>query len=332
MQHFSIPACYFPSTALFIDDSRDFLLNFVLQLDEGLAYRLFDSPFDALDFLHKKHQEIHTLTQRCLMEYTESLSLPDSTTNAGLAAIQKEIYNRRRFAEISVVVVDYAMPGMDGIEFCRRLAGTNIKKILLTGKADEKLAIEAFNEGLIQRFIQKSDINAADLITNSINDLQWQYFQNMTDTMMQMMALQMPVCLNDPQFSSFFKQFCQEKRIVEHYLANEAGSFLLFDDDAKPSTLIVMREAERHADYELARSLGASSEVLEHIASGEKILGALSNEKNLSLLIPAQQLQGNNAYSYAHIAGSTLNNLREESVFSYHSYLDEIDAEELLLI
>ena len=36
MTHTSIPMYYFPSTTLFLDDSPDFLLNFVLQLDEGV--------------------------------------------------------------------------------------------------------------------------------------------------------------------------------------------------------------------------------------------------------------------------------------------------------
>ena len=34
MQQFTIPTCYFPSTAVFVDDSRDFLLNFVYILAE----------------------------------------------------------------------------------------------------------------------------------------------------------------------------------------------------------------------------------------------------------------------------------------------------------
>ena len=54
MLNSSIPTCYFPSTVAVIDDSRDFLLNFALQLDDQLTYRLFDSPKDALIFVRKK--------------------------------------------------------------------------------------------------------------------------------------------------------------------------------------------------------------------------------------------------------------------------------------
>ncbi|WBV63371.1 hypothetical protein PGH43_17440 [Legionella pneumophila 130b] len=53
------------SLAVFVDNSRDFLLNFVLQLDEGLAYRVFDSPFEALDCIKQKRCELELLSERC---------------------------------------------------------------------------------------------------------------------------------------------------------------------------------------------------------------------------------------------------------------------------
>ena len=223
MQHFSIPTCYFPSTALFLDDSRDFLLNFVLQLDEGVAYRTFNSPRQALDYIHSKRCEQDLVSQHCLTEYTEAKNCPltNHTINLDLAAIYAEIYNPHRFSEISVVVVDYAMPGMDGLEFCRRIENSNIKKILLTGQADEKLAIAAFNEGLIHRYIKKSDVNAAALITKSIYDLQLQYFQTMSDMVVRMLSVTSPNCLRDKKFAQFFSQLRDEKGIVEYYLVVE---------------------------------------------------------------------------------------------------------------
>ncbi|MDP1897116.1 MAG: hypothetical protein Q8K43_04430, partial [Sulfurimicrobium sp.] len=48
MRHKEIPPFYYPTTVVFVDDSRDFLANLGLQLDAGLAFRLYDSPVDAL--------------------------------------------------------------------------------------------------------------------------------------------------------------------------------------------------------------------------------------------------------------------------------------------
>ncbi|KTD25503.1 MULTISPECIES: response regulator [Legionella] len=341
MQYFSIPICYFPSTALFIDDSRDFLLNFVLQLDEGLAYRVFDSPFDALDCIHKKRCELDLLSQRCLSEYTEAKNCPltNHTINLNLAAIHAEIYNSRRFSEISVVVVDYAMPGMNGLEFCRRIENTKIKKILLTGQADEKLAIEAFNEGLIHRYIQKSDPNVAELITKSIYDLQLQYFQAMSDMIVRMLSVASPSCLRDKKFAEFFHQMRHEKRVFEYYLADNSGSFLLLDDDANPSFLIVKNEADLRLHYDLALDNGANEEVLDQLAGGEKIpcfwqVRTQPLERNdwSTCLVPAQRFDSDETYFYAYVQGPALFNVQQDKILSYHRHLEELDAEELLLV
>lgn len=340
MQHFSIPTCYFPSTALFLDDSRDFLLNFVLQLDESVAYRTFDSPRKALDYVHNKRCELELLSQHCLSEYTEAKNCPltNNTTNLNLAAIYAEVYNPHRFSEISVVVVDYAMPGMDGLEFCRRIENSNIKKILLTGQADEKLAIAAIDEGLIHRYIKKSDINAAALITKSIYDLQLQYFQAMSEMVVRMLSVTSPSCLHDKKFANFFRQLREEKGITEYYLVDNSGSFFMLDDDANVSFLIVRNAADIHAHYDWALDNGASEEILEQIASGKKIPGfwhasssTLRWEDWADCLVPATQFVSDETYYYAYLQGNIIFDVRQQKILSYHRYLEELDAEELLV-
>ncbi len=340
MHHFSIPTCYFPSTAVFVDDSCDFLLNFVLQLDEGLAYRVFDSPFAALDCIHQKRCELELLSQRCLSEYTEAKNCPltNHTINLDLAAIHAEIYNSKRFSEISVVVVDYAMPGMDGIEFCKRIEDTHIKKILLTGQADEKLAIEAFNEGLIDRYIKKSDPDVANLIAKGIHDLQLQYFQSMSDVVVRMLSVTSPGCLHDSQFSALFWDLCKKNKIVEFYLADNSGSFLMLDESAQLSFLIVKNDADMKLHYDLALDSGASGEVLDELHNREKIPCFWQSKSNTpqwsewsSCLVPAQKYQSDETYYYAYAQGPILFDVQSDKILSYHQYLEEVDAEEILL-
>ncbi|HKF01219.1 MAG TPA: response regulator [Candidatus Sulfotelmatobacter sp.] len=57
----------------------------------------------------------------------------------------------------AVVISDMRMPGMDGIEFLRRVKSTapDTVRIMLTGNADTETAIEAINEGSIFRFLIK---------------------------------------------------------------------------------------------------------------------------------------------------------------------------------
>jgi len=339
MHYTSIPTCYFPSTTLFIDDSRDFLLNFVLQLDEGLAYRIFDSPFEALQCIQEKRCELELLNQRCFSEYTEAQNCPltNHTINLDLAAIHAEVYNAKRFSEISVVVVDYAMPGIDGLEFCRRLENTNIKKILLTGQADERLAIEAFNEGLIHRYIKKSDANASAQIVKSIHDLQHQYFEQMSEMVIKMLSVNSPTCLKDHDFIPLFKEIVKEKGIVEYYLSDHSGSFLMLDEDANPSFLIVKTQEDLRLHYDLALDNGASEEVLDSISNGEKIPCFWQSSKDApqwdewsTCLVPAKRFVSDETYYYAFVKGPVLFDVYQDKILSYHQYLEALDTEALM--
>jgi len=337
MQHFTIPTCYFPSTALFLDDNYDFLLNFVLQLDERVAYRVFDVPHKALDYIHNRRGQLDVVSQQCLSEYRAAKNSPliNHTISLDLAAIHAEIYNPYRFSEVSVVVVDYAMPGMNGIEFCRLIENNNIKKILLTGQADEKLAIAAFNEGLIHRYVKKSDFDAAEQITNSIYELQHQYFQAMSDMVVRMLAVTPPRCLHEKKFAAFFSEFREKHGIVEYYLIDNSGSFLMLDDDANVSFFIVKNEDDLRMHYECARANGVSEDLLLQIATGAKIpafwQASVTDKDDSSVFVDAKKCVSDETYYYAHLPGNVLFDVRQRKILSYHRYLEELDAEALLM-
>lgn len=73
--------------------------------------------------------------------------------------VQSYFRDWRRFHLTGVLIVDYMMPGMNGLELLRRLGACPSRRVLLTGQADADVAVEAFNSGLIQKFIPKSTPN-----------------------------------------------------------------------------------------------------------------------------------------------------------------------------
>jgi CheY-like chemotaxis protein len=331
MPNFSIPTCFFPTTALFIDDNRDFLLNFVLQLDEWLAYRVFDSPIDALESIQKKYREHDLITYRCAKGNTN--------VSPSFLALYQEVYNPARFCDVSVVVVDYAMPGMNGLDFCRHINQTKIKRILLTGKTDEKLAKKALEEGLIHRYINKSDPAVVELITQSVSELQLQYFQDMSDELVSLLPILLPGCFHDESFAQFFRNLCHENGIVEYYLLNDSGTFMLLDVDAQISFLLIKNKAQLGEYYSLARDNSANNIILDQLARGEKI-PLFEYEKNnksawniwVDNLISANFLIANEDYYYAHVQEPLLLDIHQDKLLSYHSHLQKIDVEELLLV
>jgi DNA-binding NtrC family response regulator len=58
---------------------------------------------------------------------------------------------------VGVVVSDYQMPGLDGVQLLKRLRirWPRIRRILLTGKADLDAASRAVNDGRIARLVLK---------------------------------------------------------------------------------------------------------------------------------------------------------------------------------
>ncbi|MFI5401582.1 MAG: response regulator [Planctomycetota bacterium] len=59
--------------------------------------------------------------------------------------------------DIEVVLADFRMPGMDGVEFLRRvrMVRPDCLRVVLSGYADVNLIVTGLNEGLIHRFLSK---------------------------------------------------------------------------------------------------------------------------------------------------------------------------------
>ncbi len=178
MRHFLPAVCYHPTTVIFVDDNREFLQHVKKWLNhDEFAHRTFDHPKTALKFLTKTHHP-HPFTERCVYQPNDDVPLDCSEFGINIRKIHHEMHNPERFNEIGVIVVDYAMPGMNGIDFCTRLEGLPFKKIMLTGEADEHLAVSAFNNGVIDHFIRKDDANFYAVTNQAIREMQAAYFQS----------------------------------------------------------------------------------------------------------------------------------------------------------
>lgn len=90
---------------------------------------------------------LHSLT-RAFREESYCLFTTTAPEEA-IAVLQK--------GNIKVVVSDQKMPGMNGIEFLKRVKEINpdVLRILFTGYADIQIAEDAINEGAVYRFIHK---------------------------------------------------------------------------------------------------------------------------------------------------------------------------------
>lgn len=170
--------CYYPAATIFLDDDLEFLKTTTRHL-EIMNCITYSSPNKVINLLQQQNpfQRIIKRTLSSLPhENTDNVSL-----RINLRKLHEEIYSAERFQDVAVMIVDYHMGDINGIEVCEKLSHHPSKKILLTGGVDkDKIAIDAFNKNIIHRFINKSDPNFVILLKQAVSVLKESYFRELT--------------------------------------------------------------------------------------------------------------------------------------------------------
>lgn len=341
MKHEQMSACYFPTTVVFVEDNRTLLevLSFTLST-QAATYKFFDNPFNAKKFLNEEYQP-DLFIDRCLVR-TEDENRDQQTLGINIAALQQEIYNPQRFAEVSVIVADYAMPGMTGPELAQQLQGTNFKIILLTGEADERKVIELFNQGIIHHYIRKHDQDLSEILESKILHYQKEYFQNISkiviDNITQKPKLfnQSPSCLDDPVFIDFFKAFLNQHDFAEYYLLDDTGSYLLVSSAGELRWLIIQNEAQMAAtEFDTLDDENIPHEIRQQIKDRRVLKHSFNDDDFPSsndpadwqrFLYPATKLAGRQVYYYSYIQNPQTQPLVDKNkIMSFDQYKDQFE-------
>lgn len=266
-----------PSTAVIVDDNRSFLQNIILQLDKNVVSKTFLNPEEALKYITEK---------KGINVYSNILSIDAKSDNYSYSSshlpmqfdvskLYQYVYNKDRFSEISVVVIDYDMPQMTGAEFCRQLRSLldlPIKIIMLTGEADASTAVDLFNEGLIDKFILKGRPDLEEILNNAILDMQKNYYRDLSAPIVKAVSAEQDTALGDPAFSEVFKIACKETSASSYYLIDSSGSFLLLDDDNTPHWLIIKTLSELNEIADQLEDAGLSNKLISSLKQGDAML------------------------------------------------------------
>lgn len=237
---------FHPSTVLMLDDNRSFLEALRLNINGRAPVQIFTSPTYAIS---KVEQSRHPISKQ---------------VDFSFQAVCDLISNPKRFETISVAVVDYDMPEMNGIEFCRAIAGSGVKRLMLTAAADHELAVKAFNEGIIENFILKSDPDLYMSLEFSIAKLQYDHFWGNFGSLSwkdQNGRLTKPSVSN-----ALFSESCGKTSPSEHYLVDQHGSFLLLGYDGTQTWMIIRTEEEIAGFQQVATTSLISDEIINKIA------------------------------------------------------------------
>lgn len=271
MNKINIPICFYPTRIVVIDDNEDFLELLSLKLDASYGdYKFYSNPKQALSYLNEEYKPDPYINH--ITSEIEGEGFQHRALDINLYELPKEIYNKDRFNQISCLVVDYDMPAINGLEFCRSIKDHFIHKILLTGAADDKIAIEAFNEGVIQHFITKSDTNMFKKVNLAILQAQQSYFRMVGNSNILFSNIAYTTILKEPKFIELFNSLLTEHNIIEYYLFEDSGCYLMVSTKGEIYGLFIYPEREIDDMAEEAVGiLGENSKVAKALKARSEI-------------------------------------------------------------
>lgn len=329
----SILPYYHPSTVVFVDDNQRFLSSFTLMVAEQLAFRCFSSTSIALDFINHRGSMI-PLDQRCF-SFLGQQHRAGGALRLDLALIEQEISNPDRFRDISVVVVDYDMPEMNGLSFCQQISNRRIKKVLLTGVGDEKIAVKAFNDGLIDRFLTKNDPDIKAKINQTINELQRRYFEDISSMIQSTLAMKSPDFIRDPGFVAMFYEMIEKKDIAEYYYVEDPNGFLMVTHDGQLYRLIIFSENQADEQIFSIRRFNPPADIVKRLQNRQALIWLWASPEDIDesddfdwyeYIHTAKKISGSKLWLYALVENPPADIEYDEQQASYASYLAQLDA------
>ncbi|MGB0722909.1 MAG: response regulator [Gammaproteobacteria bacterium] len=253
-------ALFHPTSVLMVDDELGFLQNMVLDLPQDLPVRITDSPATLIS------EVAHLGDGLAIPNRGQRRPCVDSPLFDGL---EGRLRDSGRFRTASVVVADYDMPGMNGLELAASLRSTGVGIILLTGKADERIAVEAFNDGRIQRYVNKGSPDLGERLAGYIRQLHENHMASQAQMFQALSRTPWPTFTRDPAIFAHMAELRREHPITEWYASARPPGFILLDADGQMSRLLVISESELRTHLEVCEGEDAPAALMEALASGE---------------------------------------------------------------
>ena len=227
MSSFVRQPVFHPVSMVFLDDNEAFLDGLRGNLRGVDRNTFFTKPQAALNFISSRD----CATPRARMAGPDYSEVEKGNSNAlGPDALDDDT----RFDEIAAVVVDYEMPEIDGIRFLSSITETNCTKILLTGAAGDREAVEAFNAGLIDLYLKKGDAGMPRKLSSALAEAKRKHFDLRGHIGIR--GVGADYC--DPRVVRLLDEFVIRDGLVEYYWRPEQNVVLMFDDAGNPSIFV----------------------------------------------------------------------------------------------
>jgi len=262
----SFPLFHRPGTIVFLDDDPDYLEMLAMVLPRQWHVKLFLRPTDCISYLQQEPPfwEADAWHQQQMVDrWREGKPLIPQL----LAYWTK--YSER-YAATRVCVVDYSMPGMDGLQALAELVEWPGARVLLTGQADEQVAVRAFNRGLIDQFIPKQSPDISRTLIDAVNELLRTPHVRHAQIWRATLSPQNHALLRDPGIINDLRTYV-ESRWIEYVVLGDPFGILGMDANGKCGWLQLETREGLGALAELAEVEGVARITLGEIRQGRKL-------------------------------------------------------------
>jgi len=262
----SFPLFHRPGTVVFLDDDPDYLEMLALVLPRHWHVKLFLRPLECINYLQQEPPfwEADAWNQQQLIDQWRE-GKPLITQILGYWSRYTE-----RYALTRVCVVDYSMPAMDGLQALGELVEWPGSRVLLTGQADEQVAVRAFNRGLIDQFIAKQTPDISRRLIEAVEHLLSTPNARHAQTWRVTLSPEQNALLRIPSVSRDLTNFAA-KHWIEHVVIGDPFGVLGMDATGKVSWLQLETADGLRALAELAEIEGVNPAGLRDIREGRKL-------------------------------------------------------------
>jgi len=256
---------YFRTRVILIDDNESFLDNLGFKLSDDFFITTFSNPYEALEEITSQNNtNILSNVSDLLVEVRDE---DDDASGYSVDFVQiKELAkNPIKNNIISVVIIDYSMPQINGIDFCEKISQFPILKIMLTGHADFKIAVDAFNRGIIDRFLVKDSPLMLDEINQSINIMQARFFEKKSYPLITCFSKAKDTLVNSIQYTEHLKSVIEQINAVEFYILNAIGSYLFITENGLRYYFIVLLDKQLDEYIDIAENANSSKKLINQM-------------------------------------------------------------------
>lgn len=258
-----------PGGVVFLDDEPDYveMLAEVMPLDWFV--RLFLRPVACIDLLLQEVPlwEADAWAQQDIINrWREGASLIPEVLN----------YWREdgtaRFALSQVCVVDYSMPAMSGLRVLGELTHWSGARVLLTGRADEQLAVSAFNRGLIEQFIPKQSPEIRLRLSSAIETLLRVPSARHEQIWRATLGRGQHALISHPDVAQALEKLVLQHGWIEHVVMGAPFGVLALDSKGAASWLQLESVANLAELAEMAESQGWDNATVREIRAGKTVI------------------------------------------------------------